>query len=137
MKPRRPRSGMSLIEVLAAMAILGIGLAVLIQSVARCLEVVHKTRNYETARYLFQRLNLEHPLGVNEQIADGVQEGQFDEPHEGYTWIREITSIGLETEPLYQVTTRITWSDDGGRESSQETTTLVFKPEYVQGSNRR
>lgn len=134
---RRSKAGMSLIEVLAALAILGIGLAVLIQSVSRCLEVVHKTRNYETARYLFQRLNLEHPLGVNEQIADGLQEGQFDEPHEGFKWTREILSIGLEEEPLYQVKTRITWSNDGGRESSQETTTIVFKPEYVQGSNRR
>ena len=71
MTRRRQRSGMTLIEVLAALAILGIGLAVLIQSVARCLAVVHTTRNYETARYLLQRLDLEHPLGVTDPIVAG------------------------------------------------------------------
>jgi len=137
MRRRRSTAGMSLIEVLAALAILGIGLAVLIQSVSRCLAVVHKTRNYETARYLMQRLELEHPLGVNEQIADGMQDGQFDAPHEQFKWSREIMSVGLPDEPLFQVKTRIAWTEEGSRESSQETTTLVFKPEYVQGSARR
>jgi prepilin-type N-terminal cleavage/methylation domain-containing protein len=122
---------MTLIEVLAALAILGIGLAVLVQSVARCLAVVHTTRNYETARYLLQRLDLEHPLGVSEQLAAGVQEGRFDPPHDDFTWSRDITALGFEDEPLFQVKTRIAWSNTGGRESEQETTTMVFKPEYA------
>lgn len=128
----RPRSGMTLIEVLAAMAILSIGLTVLVESVARCLAVVHTTRNYETARYLLQRLDLEHPLGVTEQIVAGVQEGRFDPPNDDFTWSREITPLGLEDEPLYQVKSRIAWSNTGGSESAQETTTIVFKPEYAQ-----
>jgi len=132
MRRRRQRFGMSLIEVLAALAILGIGMAVLIQAVSRCLAVVHKTRNYETARYLLQRLDLEHPLGVTEQIAVGIQEGQFDAPNEDFKWSREIEAIGLEDEPLFQVKTRISWSNEGGNESAQETTTIVFKPEYAQ-----
>ncbi|MCX7007773.1 MAG: prepilin-type N-terminal cleavage/methylation domain-containing protein [Kiritimatiellaeota bacterium] len=135
MRRRRQRSGMSLIEVLAALAILGIGLAVLIQAVSRCLAVVHKTRNYETARYLVQRLDLEHPLGVTEAITVGVQEGQFDAPNEEFKWSREITAIGLEDEPLFQVKTRVSWSNEGGSESSQETTTIVFKPEYAQSGS--
>ena len=126
-----PRAGMTLIEVLLALAILGIGLAVLIQAVSRCLAVVHKTRNYETARYLLQRVEIEHPLGVNQQIAAGVEDGSFDPPNDQFTWHREITPIGLEDEPLFQVNTRIAWSDDGTRESAQETVTIVFKPEYA------
>ncbi len=132
MTRRRQRSGMTLIEVLAALAILGIGLAVLIQSVARCLAVVHTTRNYETARYLLQRLDLEHPLGVNEPIAIGMQDGRFDPPNDDFAWSREITAIGFEDEPLFEVKTRIAWSNTGGHESAQETTTIVFKPEYAQ-----
>ena len=96
MTRRRQRSGMTLIEVLAALAILGIGLAVLIQSVARCLAVVHTTRNYETARYLLQRLDLEHPLGVTDPIVAGPQDGRFDPPNDDFTWSREITAIGEE-----------------------------------------
>ena len=136
MKPgRRQRYGMTLIEVLAAMAILGIGLAVLVQSVARCLAVVHTTRNYETARYLLQRLDLEHPLGVTEPIVAGVSDGRFDPPNDDFTWNREITAIGMEDEPLFQVKTRIAWSNTGGHESAQETTTIVFKPEYAQNGS--
>ena len=131
MTKRGTRSGMTLIEVLAALAILGIGLAVLVQSVARCLSVVHTTRNYETARYLLQRLDLEHPLGVTEQITAGATDGRFDPPNDDFTWSREITPLGMEDEPLFQVKTRIAWSNTGGKESSQETTTIVFKPEYA------
>ncbi len=131
MKRRRQRCGMSLIEVLAAMAILGIGLGVLIESVARCLSVIHTTRNYETARYLLQRLDLEHPLGVTEQITAGDTDGRFDPPNDDFTWSREITPLGLEDEPLFQVKTRIAWSNEGGSEAAQETTTIVFKPEYI------
>jgi len=129
---RATTSGMSLIEVLLALAILSIGLAVLIQTVSRCLAVVYKTRNYETARYLLQRLDAEHPLGINQQITAGVEAGKFDPPNDQFSWQREITFIGLEDEPLFQVKTRIAWSDDGSHESAQETETIVFKPEYVQ-----
>ncbi|TAN38580.1 MAG: prepilin-type N-terminal cleavage/methylation domain-containing protein [Verrucomicrobia bacterium] len=129
---RTATSGMSLIEVLLALAILGIGLAVLIQAVSRCLAVVHKTRNYETARYLLQRLAAEHPLGMGQQIAAGAEDGNFDPPNEQFSWHREITPIGLEDEPLFQINTRIAWSNDGGHESAQETMTIVFKPEYMQ-----
>ena len=132
---RAHRSGLTLIEVLLALAILGIGLSVLIQSVSRCLQVVHKTRNYETARYLLQRLDLEHPLGVTEQIATGVDQGRCDPPNDDFSWSREITAIGLQDEPLFQVKTRIAWSDDGSHESAQETTTIVFKPEYAQNGS--
>jgi prepilin-type N-terminal cleavage/methylation domain-containing protein len=131
------RSGMSLIEVLLALAILGAGLAVLVQSVARCLAVVHKTRAYETARYLFQRLEIERPLGVNQQIIAGVENGRFDAPHDTYTWRREINLAGLDEEPLFQVHTRIAWANESGRESAQEITTLVFKPEYAQRGDVR
>lgn len=129
---RTSTAGMSLIEVLLALAILGIGLAVLIQAVSRCLAVVHKTRNYETARYLLQRLDVEHPLGVAEQIAAGVEDGRFDPPNEQFSWQREITPLGRDDEPLFQIHTRIAWSDDGSHESAQETDTIVFKPEYLQ-----
>jgi len=123
---------MSLIEVLLALAILGVGLAVLIQAVSRCLAVVHKTRNYETARYLLQRVEVEHPLGLTQQIAVGVEDGSFDPPNDQFTWHREVTPIGLANEPLFQVSTRIAWSNDGSQESAQETVTIVFKPEYAQ-----
>lgn len=126
------RSGMSLIEVLLALAILGVGLAVLVQSVSRCLAVVHKTRNYETARYLLQRVDIEHPLGLDQQITAGVEDGRFDPPNDTFTWYREIILAGLEDEPLFQVNTRIAWANESGHDSAQETSTLVFKPEYAQ-----
>lgn len=126
------RAGLTLVEVILALAILGIGLSVMIQSVSRCLAVVHKTRNYETARYLLQRLEVEHPLGLEQPIAAGMEEGRFDEPYETFSWQREIMFAVSETDPVFQVHTRIMWVNESGGESEQATTTLVFKPEYAQ-----
>ena len=127
---RRDRQGMTLIEVLLALAILGLGLAVLIESTARCLGVARKAKNFEAARYLLNRVELEHPLDTGDALAAGVEEGVFDPPYENFSWSRTIVPAGLDDEPLFEVYTRITWADDR-RESTEETATMVYKPEQT------
>ena len=125
---RRRRQGMTLIEVLLALAILGLGLAVLVECTARCLGVARKAKNFEAARYLLHRVELEHPLNGSEPLTAGVEEGVFAPPYENFSWNRSIVPAGLDEEPLFEVYTRITWADDN-RESTEETATMVFKPE--------
>ena len=127
------RQGMTLIEVLLAMAILGVGLAVLIEAAARCLAVTRRAQNFETARHLLYRLELEHPLGRDQEVEEGSEQGQFERPWDNYHWEREVTRAGnKKEEPFYQVRTRIAWSD-AGRASAEEVLTYLFLPEQIKG----
>ena len=127
---RHRRQGMTLIEVLLALAILGLGLAVLIECTARCLGVARRAKNFEAARYLLHRVELEHPLNGSDPVSAGVEEGMFAPPYENFSWSRTIVPAGLDTEPLFEVYTRITWADDQ-REATEETATMVYKPEQA------
>ncbi|MDD2236646.1 MAG: prepilin-type N-terminal cleavage/methylation domain-containing protein, partial [Kiritimatiellae bacterium] len=51
-KARRGKLGLTLIEVLMALAIMGIGLAGLVAAASRCLAVARKAKNYENTRRL-------------------------------------------------------------------------------------
>ena len=125
---RASQRGMTLIEVLLALAILGLGLTVLIESAARCLAMARKAKNFETARYLLHRVELEHPLDASQTLTEGVEEGDFEAPYEHFSWRRMLIAAGLDDEPIFEVHTTIFWAD-GQRESSEETATLIFKPE--------
>ena len=127
------RRGMTLIEVLLALAILGLGLAVLIESTARCLGVARRAKNFEAARYLLHRVELEHPLSGDQPLTEGVEEGVFDAPYDRFSWRRTLIGAGLEGEPLFEVHTQITWAEDR-RESTEEFATMVFKPEQASAS---
>ncbi|MCX6995937.1 MAG: prepilin-type N-terminal cleavage/methylation domain-containing protein [Kiritimatiellaeota bacterium] len=127
------RRGMTLIEVLLALAILGLGLAVLIESTARCLGVARKAKNFEAARYLLHRVELEHPLSTDQPLTEGVEEGAFDAPYDRFAWRRMLIAAGLDDEPLFEVRTQISWAEDR-REASEETVTMVYKPEQASAS---
>jgi prepilin-type N-terminal cleavage/methylation domain-containing protein len=124
------RRGLTLIEVMLAVVILGIGSGVLMLATARCLSIVSKARHYSTAQRLILRADAEQPLNRGE-IRPGMQSGDFDgEP--GYTWEREITESDDENRKgLYTVRTRVIWSDRG-RESFEEVVTWHYiQPEDV------
>lgn len=118
------KKGLTLIEVLLAVVILGVGAGVLMLATARCLAVVSKTRHYSTAQRLILRVGAEHPL-TRAEIDAGSESGDFhDEP--GYTWEREISEPEDENrEGLYTVRTRVIWSDRG-RNSYEETVTWHY-----------
>lgn len=124
---RAPKNGMTLIEVLLAMLILGMSIAVLMTSASHCLAIIRHTRQYETARHLFQRIDSEFP--IDEDAVDSSEtSGSFDDI-EGYRWDREITEIDEEMRPgLYQITTRIRWTDRS-QDVNEQLTTLRYLPE--------
>jgi len=121
---------MTLIEVLLALAILGLGLGVLIETTANCLGVARMAKNYEAARYLLHRVELEHPLDTGDELAAGEDQGAFEAPYDNFAWSRTIVPAGQDDEPLFEVWTRITWKDND-RETTEETVTMVFKPEQT------
>ncbi|MBW7908383.1 MAG: prepilin-type N-terminal cleavage/methylation domain-containing protein [Kiritimatiellae bacterium] len=124
---RRRRAGLSLVEVLMALVILGTGLVVLIAAASRCIAVVRKVRNLETTRELFGRVEVEKPIWVEEDIEDAAGQGSFTGEYSQYRWRRDVEGVGDEDDGLWLVTTTISWSDRG-TENSETVVTYVHWP---------
>lgn len=124
--PARRKRGLTLIEVLMAMVILGIGAGTLMLATARCLAVVSKAQRYSQAQRLILQVGVEQPL-TRAAPETGIESGDFDG---GYTWEREIAEPDDETRAgLYTVRTRVGWSDRG-KDSFEEIVTWHYvRPE--------
>ncbi|MFH0907307.1 MAG: prepilin-type N-terminal cleavage/methylation domain-containing protein [bacterium] len=121
------RAGLTLIEVMLAMVILGIALAVLVSTAGTCLSIAKKARNYETARELLARLELEHPI-KKDKIEDAKGSGSFDSEFSGYRWERDVECVGLEKDGLWKITSTVRWSESSGQ-SAEELVTYVHAPQ--------
>jgi hypothetical protein len=119
---------MTLIEVMLSIAILTVGMIILLAAASRCLAVARATRLYQDARLLLAQVELEEPL-LPEEIESGSDRGRFSRPYENYSWQREITEVGEDEEDrLFQITTRIIWSERG-RKAHEEVITYIYAPE--------
>jgi len=144
-RQRRGTAGFTLVEVILALAILGIGITVLVATTSKCLAVARKARDYETARRLLGVLEATHPLALEEEIEEGSEEGVFDPPNERFHWRRTITAVEdlpvLESEELsdqepdfFLVRVRIWWAEHG-RNSFEEVEDYVYAPPKKEGGS--
>ena len=122
------RRGLTLIEVLLAVAILGVGAGVLMLATARCLAVISQSRHYSAAQRLILQVGAENPL-TRAAIEAKSESGKFsDDPD--YTWEREIIEPENENQKgLYTVRTRVSWSDRGRESFEQVVTWHYIQPE--------
>jgi prepilin-type N-terminal cleavage/methylation domain-containing protein len=117
-------AGLTLVEVMLAIVILGIGAGTLMTATARCMAVATKSKHYSRAHRLIMQVGAENPL-TRGDIDDGTESGSFDD---GYSWEREIIESEEEDrEGLYTVRTRVSWSARG-RESFEEVTSYLYIP---------
>lgn len=131
---RQSAIGLTLIEVMLAIVILGIGAGTLMLATARCLAVATKAKHYSNAHRLILRVGAENPLARGEVDA-GTESGSFDE---GYRWEREIIENENEDrEGLYTVRTRVSWSARGKQSFEESTTYLYIPPEENKIRGRR
>lgn len=122
------KAGLTLIETLLAMVILGIGLSILVSSAGRALSVAKRARHFSTARHLFDIVELENPIPDIEEASETTESGGFDAPNDAYTWTRMVEpSFDFEGEETgyFTVRTRVMWSDRG-QQSYEELVTGVF-----------
>lgn len=124
----RSRRGLTLIEVLLAVAILGVGAGVLMLATARCLAVISQSRHYSAAQRLILQVGAENPL-TRAAIEAKSESGKFsDDPN--YTWKREIIEPENENQKgLYTVRTRVSWSDRGHESFEEVVTWHYIQPE--------
>jgi general secretion pathway protein I len=101
MKPSA-QHGFTLLEILVAIAILGVSLTVIMQQFSAGLRIGHTSRTYTTATaYAKQKLE---EFQLVEEMEEGEEAGDFDD---GYTWKVSILP--------YEV-----FMEEGGREEDAE-----------------
>ncbi|HPF99038.1 MAG TPA: prepilin-type N-terminal cleavage/methylation domain-containing protein [Kiritimatiellia bacterium] len=134
---RGTRRGFTLIEVMMALAILGIGLSVLIATASKCLAVVKQSKNYEAARHLLGIVELEHRNQIlkDEEVVEGTGSATFKDAPDGFkgTWevvkIEDPSAEDGEEARFFQVTYRVSWSERGMTPYEEVVTYMYVKPE--------
>lgn len=127
------RAGLTLIEVLLALVILGTGLVALVTAAGRCISVARQAKNFETARELLAVVDVEKPMLLEERPEDIANNGTF-ESHPGFRWVREIQKEGYEEDGLWRVTTQILWTEDKSARR-EEVVQLIYWPESLGGGS--
>ena len=121
----RAPGGFTLIEVLLAMVLLSIGAIVLLTAASRCLAVIRTSKNFHSARHIFDLGELEYPIIVSakEQKMYNVEVPPVEYPG-GFTFSRE-ESEDEDQKGLHVIATRVSWSYRN-RESREETVRYLY-----------
>ena len=130
-----PKSGMTLIEVMLAVVILGMALGALVEAASRALAVVRQARNYEMARRMLGQVEAENPLRLLDEIVAGEESGGFEDGPPGWSWSRTIEDLGADDEQkegLFLLTTRVFWAP-GERRGMEETVQYLYVPKNSDG----
>ncbi len=131
--PRRAsRAGLTLIEVMLALVILGLGMVALVTAAGRCISVARQAKNYDAARELLARVEVEKPMILEERAEDIAGSGTFDPPYEGFSWERTVEQEGYEEDGLWRVVTEVRWTEDQ-RGKKERVVTLIYWPEEADG----
>lgn len=139
---KRKRAGLTLIEVMLALAILGIGLSVLVAAAGKCLGVVRKARHYETARRLMAEVErkLQEEMLEMEELEEASEEVSFERPYDSYKGMWEIvrdedsSQEDEEGGTMFLVRMKVSWSDYGSL-NHEEVVSLLYAPEDTEGGS--
>ena len=134
---QRSRCGLTLLEVLMALAIMGIGIIGLVSAASRCLAIVRKSKNYENARHLLGRVEMdlhEYLLENEGEVEAGSGSVRFDSPFDdGWNGSWTLTEMGDgedETKGLFELHLKVSWSERG-QENNEEVVSYLYAPEEV------
>ena len=134
MKRRGGSHGFTLIEIVVAMAILGVGLIVIIELFSGGLRL-GKTSGEYTKAVGYARMKMEE-LSYAKSLEEGVQEGEFDRD---YRWQVEVKKIDLlppdrevQYRPpfeLYQIRVEVLWNSGSREKAAGVETYRILKAE--------
>lgn len=124
---------MTLVEVLLAMVILATGAMVLMTAVSRCLAVIRISRNYHTARHVFDLGELKYPITMKDNTLYNIDLDPIDVDRDskGFTFSR--TSEKDENHKgMLIIKTRVQWADRGNQ-IGEEVTSYLYKTNNPEG----
>ncbi|HMP90002.1 MAG TPA: prepilin-type N-terminal cleavage/methylation domain-containing protein [Kiritimatiellia bacterium] len=130
----RRQAGLTLIEVMLALVILTTGLVALVTAAGRCISVARQARNYEIARELLARIEVEKPAILEENVEDIAGSGSFDRPHQNFRWVRSVEQEGFEDDGLWRVETEVLWTEHQSARR-EKVVTLIYWPEEKKGGS--
>lgn len=122
---RRSRQGLTLIEVILAVALLSLGVVAILTAASRCLAVMKQARNYQTAQWVLAMGELEHPLRYDDDIMDLEVDPEIYE--DNFVFSRTVEEDEDE-DGLFAVRTRVSWAAQE-TEAYEEVWRYVLGPE--------
>ena len=120
-------NGFTLLEVMIALAIVGIALVTLIGLETRTIQLAERQQRVTQATLLAQEKMTEIETGGQTIAGAGEREGSFDSPFELYRW-----TIDLEPTPLpaiEMVTVTVAWGDEKNNEQVDLTSFIASQGE--------
>ncbi len=134
---RTSRSGMTLVEVLLAAMLLGLGMMTIFTSLSRCLRLIQASRDVQKMQLAFDRGNLAHPMAdiqSEDDIENLIVDGDDDlgEDLDGYVFSRD---FDVKEKPedendfndhLFTVRTTVSWGE--GDDAREEIVELIWLP---------
>jgi len=131
----RREEGFTLIEIVVAMAVLGISLVLVIELFSGGLRLGRAAEEYTLAGQ-FARQKMEE-ISLNREVVEGVEEGEFEGTP--YRWQVEVKKMDLlpvtmETDyrpplDLFQIQLQIIWKSGNKERSTRIETFKAVKPE--------
>jgi general secretion pathway protein I len=126
--------GFTLIEVLVAVAILGVGLTVLIELFSGGLRLGRASEEY-TKAVNYARIKMEE-IAVKPTIKEGSEEGEFNETFRWQVEVKKVEILPIENKPdfkppaqFFQVQINIIWKSGSKEKSTRIESYRTIKPE--------
>ena len=129
MKPR----GFTLIEVLVAVAILGIGLTITLELFSGGLRLGRASEEY-TKAVNYARTKMEE-MAVKPEVVEGVEEGSFDDTFRWQVEVKKVELLPVENKPdfkppahFFQVQIDVIWKSGSKERSTRIESYRTIKP---------
>jgi general secretion pathway protein I len=126
--------GFTLLEVLVAIAILGIGLTLVIQLLAGGLRLGRASEEYTKAMN-YARIKMEE-IAVKPTLKEGSEEGEFDDIYRWQMVVKKVDLLPIENRPdfkppanFFQVQVDIFWKSGFKERSTRIESYKTVKPE--------
>ena len=107
MRVRGENQGFTLLEVMVAMAILGIGLIIIIELFSGGLRLGRTSEEY-TKAVGYARMKLEE-ISLAKSLKEGVEEGEFDREYRWQVEVKKVDLLPPGRETSYQPPVALYW----------------------------
>lgn len=126
--PATGSAGFTLVEILLASMILGLGVVSLFSGITSCLQIMGASRDFQQVHWVFGVGSLQYPVTDVEELEDLVVEPD-DTLVEGFTFERAIDEKIIENEAeddgLYIMRTKVSWGP--GESQNEEIVQYIWK----------
>ncbi|MBW2090986.1 MAG: prepilin-type N-terminal cleavage/methylation domain-containing protein [Deltaproteobacteria bacterium] len=109
----QPRKGFTLLEVMIALAFIGVALVAVVQTQGQGLKLTEEVRFTSRAVFLARELLTE--AQVQTGLTEGLEKGQFDEPLNYLAWEREVIPLTILS-GLYKIVIRVHRIDESAKD---------------------